>query len=84
MMVGTIVAINALLGTLVVEVDDQTCVVLESPGHLTMEMGDQVDGDWKSEDRLTVKNITRNEEFLADIQLITKNRSEAIGSMSLL
>ena len=45
-MKGTVVAVNRQLGAVVVETPGNQCMVLETLGRITAEIGDEISGDW--------------------------------------
>lgn len=79
---GTIVAVNRNLGVVVVQTDEQNCVVLEASGLLSFTIGDEVHGDWDQPGEIVVQNQTSGDQLHARVQKTNITRSEAVGAMS--
>lgn len=83
-MKGTIVAINRQLGAVVVETENHKCVVLETYGRISADIGDHIEGDWSEVGSKTVENITRGDQMQMTLQDTGISRSEAVGRMTVL
>lgn len=83
-MKGTIVAINRQLGAVVVETQDHKCVLLETLGRLSADIGDEIEGDWSELGSKLVENITRGGQIQMTLQNNNISRNEAVGRMTVL
>lgn len=83
-MKGTVVAVNRRLGVLVVETEAHNCVVLQTRGRLTFSIGETVIGDWHVRGDITVHNLARGTDILAQVQKTGASRGEAVSSMAVI
>lgn len=81
-MQGIIVAVNRNIGVVVVETNAHKCVVLETKGRLTLNIGEELAGDWESPGEIIVHNLANGDEIRAEVHKINVSRTEAVGSMS--
>ncbi|PHS74121.1 MAG: hypothetical protein COB59_12365 [Rhodospirillaceae bacterium] len=79
-----VIAVNHVLGAMAVELEDKTYLVLEASARFILEIGDTIAADWQSGDVITVKNVTKDNEFGAIVQKIAESRGEAISSVSII
>ncbi|PCI41533.1 MAG: hypothetical protein COB46_03280 [Rhodospirillaceae bacterium] len=81
---ATVIAVNHALGAIAVELENKTCVVLETSSQFFLDIGDTVTADWQSEDTILVKNVNKDSEFDAHVQKTTETRGDAISSISII
>ena len=81
---ANVIAVNPTLGAIAVELEDKSCLVLETSSRFRLSIGDTVNADWDSTEMLTVKNSETGKEFTASIQKETDNRSDAISAISII
>lgn len=81
---ATVIAVNHILQAIAVELEDKSCIVLESSSKFSLDIGDTVTADWQSDDMITVKNTTKENEFSASIQKMAESRGDAISSISII
>jgi len=81
-MQGIIVAVNRNIGVVVVETSVHKCVVLETKGRITLNIGEELAGDWDMPGEIIVHNLANGDEIRAEVHKINVSRSEAVGSMS--
>jgi len=81
---ATVIAVNHALGAIVVELDDKTCAVLETPDQFIMDIGDQLTAEWLSPDMFPILNTSKENELSARVQKMTQTRNEAIGAISII
>jgi len=79
-----VIAVNHALGAIVIELEDKSCAVLEAPNQFFVDIGDTLNGDWKSADMISIQNTTKENGLAAQVQKFTKTRDEAIGAISLI
>ena len=90
---ATVVAVNHNLGIFVIDSRDaletsaskgDTCIVLESNGRLSINVGDTLSADWGAGDYILVSNVTQNHELRAKVQTSAISRGEAVSSMAVI
>lgn len=90
---ATVVAVNHNLGIFVIDSrgaaetsasKGDTCIVLESIGRLSIDVGDTLSADWDADDYILVSNVTQNRELRAKVQTSAVSRGEAVSSMAVI
>lgn len=90
---ATVVAVNHNLGIFVIDSrgaeetsasKGDTCIVLESNGRLSIDVGDTLSADWDAGDYILVSNLTQDLELRAKVQTSDVSRGEAISSMAVI
>lgn len=87
---ATVVAVNHNLGIFVIDTsatdaaNSNCCIVLESNGRLSIDVGDTLSANWAADDFILVKNLTQNSELRAKVQRSAVSRGEAVSSMAVI
>lgn len=87
---ATVVAVNHNLGIFVIDTsktdapEQEGCIILESNGRLSIDVGDTLSADWGANDFILVSNLTQDSELRAKVQRSDVSRGEAISSMAVI
>lgn len=82
-MKGNIIAANRNLGILVVKTAESGCVVLSSRSTFSLNVGDEVEGEWARPGETVVLNLNTGEQLNVDVKQTGVPQGEAIGSLSM-